>query len=345
MNLSWNELATGFATQRDFCKGYSALYEAICEHAFDVVSKRAAERPLEAYEKAVIDLLDKEWAERTFHSSTDAVLVLPAAIHAAVLNGDSEAEPLKRFYATVGGSYLPQERDALVQALKALYLKPSTTFRDFLRLQKISTNEVSRGITWLLPALVFDRSEPGLPITLIDLGCSMGLNLIADMQSWQWRVVQGEPRTLNGADGENALILQQLDFGVETEVRRLLATGPHTAPNLVKRVGFDLNPPRPDDPTAIAVLPAFIRGDRKDRLERFDRALASFKRAEPAPEIHTADMIEDARSLPTQITPDTKLLLVYNTAVTHYLTHEQYAQLNDNVIGSFRQLPPHDTRF
>src|SRR5258708_18699968 len=147
MNLSWNELATGFATQRDFCKGYSALYEAICEHAFDVVSKRAAGRPLDADEKALIDLLDKEWAERTFHSSTDPVLVLPAAIHAAVLNGDSEAEPLKRFYATVGGRYLPQERDALVQALKALDLKPRTTFPDFLRPPKLRNNPVGRGIT------------------------------------------------------------------------------------------------------------------------------------------------------------------------------------------------------
>src|SRR5260221_12773976 len=50
-------------------------------------------------------------------------------------------------------------------------------------------------------------------------------------------------------------------------------------------------------------------------------------------------MIEAARSLHTQITPETKLLLVYNTVVTQYLTDEQYAQLNDNVIESFRQLP------
>ena len=341
MNLSWDELARGFANQRDFCKGYSLLYEAVCGYCAAIVTKRAAAAALEPDEKAFIQLLETELAARHFDSTQEPAILFLAALHAALLNGDSEVELVKRFYATVGGSYIAPQHEELLQALRVVCLKPSKTTRDFLRTQEVKTNEVSRGITWLLPAMVFDRAEPGVPITVIDLGCSLGLNLIADTLTWQWRVVQGLERSLNQVanEYENALILQQIDFGVESEVPRLLPPGALTVPNIVKRVGVDINPPRPDDPVAIAALRAFIWGDRKDRLERFDRALTSFKNVKPGPEINTADMIEAARSLHTHITPETKVLLVYNTVVTQYMTDEQYAVLHDNIIESFHQLP------
>src|SRR5258708_29343892 len=126
MNVSWDGLDQGFADQRDFCKDYSPLYEALFAYCAAIGGKKAAGQPLSTEGEAFVNLLETEWAERTFRNGNEAALLLAAAIHASVLNGDPEAEPITRFYATRGGSYAPKkDHDAFVPALGNLFVNPN----------------------------------------------------------------------------------------------------------------------------------------------------------------------------------------------------------------------------
>ncbi len=337
MNLSWGELAAQFASQQQFCKGYSPLYEAIFGFAARISETYAARDTLLLDDQALIELLSREWSDRAFSNNFEAPLVLGAAIHASVLNDDPEALPISRFFETVGGSFVPDyDRDVLYQMLGGLFMRPSITLRDFLKTGRIQTNEVSRGAMWLIPALILSARTPDLPITLVDLGCSAGLNLAADRQSWLWQSVDGERRLGSG----EPLITQSLDLSrALASTVELLPPGDLPRLNIIKRLGLDKNPLYLDNPSDLVALRACIWGDQAARLARFDRSAAAFNQLQPPPEIRSANIIEAAKTLHEEIAPGTRLLLVYNTAVTCYINDADYALLRANVTESFSKLP------
>lgn len=337
MNLSWSELATGFLGQQQYCVGYSPLYEALFGHVARIAAAHAAAEPLEFDEQALIDLLSAAWSDRVLQNTTESSLLLSGAIHAAVLNDDPEAAGISRFFETVGGSYTPEyDHDVLMQMLGGLFLNPSATVRKFLREGRVQTNEVSRGALWLLPAIVLSAWTPGLPITLVDLGCSAGLNLAADAQPWRW-LTGSDERTLNTGD---PLVTQQLDFErADSAVLDALALGELSRPNVIRRIGLDLNPLYLDQSDDLNMLRACIWGDQAARLARFDRAVNSYRHLDPPPMISAANVIEAVQTLPAQSALEAGLLIVYNTIVTHYFTDSDYAALRANMEDAFRRLP------
>ncbi len=340
MYLSWDALSVAFLDQRDFSNGYSPLYEALFGYAAPIATKRAAGQPLAPNEKAFVDLLESEWADRKLFTGTYAALLWAAAIHATVLAGDVEAKAVARFYETAGGKYNPaQDRAALYQALDGLFKNPSVILRNFLRERNLQTNEVSRGVLWLIPAILLTCRTANLPITLVDLGCSAGLNLVSDTQPWRWKVIDGPDRTLNVSDGSTPLMTMWLDFGVESEAERTMQPGEQPKLNVAKRIGYDLNPPNTSDPADVLALRACVWGDQKVRLERLDRALETFQSAVPTPQIHANNILDVTRNLHEQIAPETKLLVVYNSSVTMYMTDEDFTTLKNNIAESFKQLP------
>jgi hypothetical protein len=283
----------------------------------------------------MINVLDEAWSDRKLITPLEASLLVVGAIHAAILNGDPEAAHLERFYATVGGSYDPAtDQDVLLQMIGGLFLKPSETMREFLRSGKVQTNEISRGIVWLFPAIIL-----GLPITLVDFGCSAGLNLIADSFTWRWLGNNGENDERHLGIGD-PLIEQHITFGeVEPIVREKFAPGILPHPAVMNRLGFDQNILRLDDPADVLDLRACIWGDQAHRLERFDRAVEIYKTVQPPPALQVADMIQAAQKLDTHITAGSKLLLVYNTLVTTYFSDDDYAALKNNITAAFSRLP------
>lgn len=343
MQLTWAQLSAAFTAQAKFSAGYSPLYEAICTHVAGVTDKCARLEPLEFDEQALIDLFQAGYAERTFTEALlEPTLLFLGALHAAILSDAPEAIPLSRFYATVDGDYNPAfDHDVLIQMLGGLFMRPAPILLDFMKHGRIQTNEVSRGAAWLLPALFLTAEAGGaLPITLVDLGCSAGLNLAADAQRWQWLVTDGD-RTLNlNAMQSDPLIVQRVDFGkAERPVRERLPPGTLTPPTIVKRIGIDLNPLPLDNPENMLNLRALIWGDQAARLARFDQAIAAYQALDVRPEVHTANIIEAARTLADQVEPGSRLLLVYNTTVTIYLDDADYSALRRNIEASFRALP------
>src|SRR5258708_21789219 len=144
INISWDGLAEGFAQERDFCKGYSPLYETIFAYAASIAAKHAAGQPLGAAEQAFVDLLEREWANRKLETAIGAALLFAAALHASVLSGDPEAAELRLFYETAGGKYNPKsDHVAFLMALEGLLKNPGETLPKFLRSGHAHTNQVN----------------------------------------------------------------------------------------------------------------------------------------------------------------------------------------------------------
>jgi len=323
INISWDGLAEGLAQERDFCKGYSPLYETIFAYAASIAAKHAAGQALGTAEQALVDLLEREWANRKLETAMGAALLFAAALHASVLSGDPEAAEVRLFYETAGGKYDPKnDRVAFLMALDGLLQKPGETLPKFLRSGHVQTNEVSRSVAWLIPALVMNGWQRDMPITLVDLGCSAGVNLVADQLSWRWSVHDGD-RTLNLADGGEALVKQHLNFGIDSTVPGCMLEGEQARPNIVKRLGFDLHLPNLDN--------------TDDLTELFKAALETVKKVQP--ERYEAIIIEAASTLHTQITEQTKLLIVFNSAVTMYMIDEDYEMLHAHITETFLKLP------
>src|SRR5260221_4850066 len=152
MYLSWDALSVAFLDQRDFSNGYSPLYEALFGYAAPIATKRAAGQPLAPNEKAFVDLLESEWADRKLFTGTYAALLWAAAIHATVLAGDVEAKAVARFYETAGGKKNPvQDRGALYQARDRLLKNPRVRLRNFLRETNLKKKQRSLGGLWVIP--------------------------------------------------------------------------------------------------------------------------------------------------------------------------------------------------
>ncbi len=59
---------------------------------------------------------------------------------------------------------------------------------------KAQTNQVSRAVAWLWPALLAEQASGAPPeLALVDLGCSAGLNLVADALDLTWTDPEGAP--------------------------------------------------------------------------------------------------------------------------------------------------------
>jgi hypothetical protein len=332
----WERLLQEFTAQREYCRGYSPLYLALFSYTTEILYKYAVHEDLDFAEKAFITLLESAWQDRPDFTIAGSSLLLAAAIHAAILNDDPQTEGISRFYATVGGSYTPEyDRDVFEQALGGLFLNPGPTLPHFLKNHTIQTNEVSRGALWLLFAILQGRLGSQVPIALVDLGCSAGLNLAADVQGWCWRTRDGMLQL--GADAP--LVTQTLiTEGADPWLRSALAPGQVQPPDIARRVGLDRAPRDLNNPQDYLLLRACQWGDQPERLARFEQAATAAKRV--TREIRTADIVEAASKLHKVITPDTRLLIMYNSAVTVYLQDQAFAALHTGIETAFKALPP-----
>lgn len=122
------------------------------------------------------------WRDRSFHAVYERPLLLLAALRYDALC-DGPAHPLHAAIAARGGDAAAVTAAALTAALA-----PSRArFYGALRLRFVQTNETSRAVAWLLPAHVLYVAGERRELTLVDLGTSAGLNLIADELPPIWR--------------------------------------------------------------------------------------------------------------------------------------------------------------
>ncbi len=115
--------------------------------------------------------LSKAWARRRFVAVYDRPLLLMATLrYDALVTGP--AHPL---WAALAADE-PDPSTATAAALERALGRDRPRVWHSLTRRHVQTNEVSRAVAWLWPAAL----AGGRRLVLCDMGCSAGLNLIAD---------------------------------------------------------------------------------------------------------------------------------------------------------------------
>ncbi len=188
-------------------------------------------------------------------------LRLLGALHRLVLAGDAPA--LARFYPSAGGRELP---GAVWPAAREAMLMNFACVKERLRLT-VQTNEPGRS-TVLFSALLWLASRYRLPVRLLEIGASAGLNLLADRYCYQsGATVVGDPASpVRFVDPWQP----PPDIELTAAAREL---------RIIERLGCDLAPLDPAKPEDRLTLLSYIW---PDELERFNRVRVALSVASKA---------------------------------------------------------------
>jgi hypothetical protein len=179
--------------------------------------------------------------------------------------------------------------------------------------QDVQTNEVQRCVA-LLPAFLTVARETGLPVELLELGPSAGLNLLVARYRYRYAAGAWGPEKAHLellADERGGRVPSEL---LETElvVRR--------------RRGIDLAPVDATGDAGYLLLRSFLWPGLEDRVRRLDAAIATLRAEPEPPELVTGDYVE---LLPVLLDgrPDDAVTVVFQTASTGYLPSAEATRL------------------
>jgi hypothetical protein len=188
-----------------------------------------------------------------------AGLLLLAAVHYLLLKGAEPLPPLAGFYPGVAGGAARTEDP--VPAFREFCLEHRGEIRTLIASRRVQTNEVGRSAC-LLPAFALaSETARGLPLTLVEVGASAGLNLLFDRYAYDYGdgVVRGD-----------AASTVCISCSLRGEAIPPL---PEAMPKVASRVGVDLDPVDVRDPDARLWQRALIWPEHTTRAENLRRAL------------------------------------------------------------------------
>jgi hypothetical protein len=179
--------------------------------------------------------------------------------------------------------------------------------------QGVQTNEVRR-CTALLPTFLTIVREIGLPVELLELGPSAGLNLLVDHYRYRY------------ASGSWGPVGATLELVADERGGQVPAS--LLAEDLVvrRRRGIDLAPVDATTDEGYELLRSFLWPGLDERVARLDAAVETLRNVEPRPELIAGDYIG---SLPGLLgrRPSDAVTVVFQTASTGYLTAADAAEL------------------
>ena len=267
----------------------SAVYEALCS---GLAARQSG---------AVADLFGR------FYRIVSAELPNPplflAALHHLALSG--EAPSLAAHFPSCGGAW--NGDTAVVDAAEADLATGWEAVLDFMLSHDLQPHSVERSATVLVGAMAAVQRLGG-GISLVDLGCAGGLNLLFDRYSYRF----------DDADlGASPLRLQ-----ISGRIGGLQAVG---MPRVTGRYGLDPYPRDLRDPSDRLLLASFIAPDHTEQLTHF-RTAADLLAAEGGLDLRTGEAETDLFSLLVEAytaMPVDHTLLVVDTFVWAYLTDPQ----------------------
>ncbi len=232
------------------------------------------------------------------------------AVHAEALSGD--APELARFYPTAGGRADPV---AAWPHFRALVDGARERLRP--RLERFpQTNEVRR-TAGLLGGFLTVARQARLPIRLLELGCSAGLNL-------QWSRFRFELGCWSWGSPESPVRIQADWQGSPPD-------GAEVSVRVVERRGCDIAPRSIDDERAVRDLECFVWADQPERLVEL-RAAVGIARQDP-PRI---DRASAGDWLPEQLESltDGVCTVVYHSSVWSYLSADEQTRVRDQIAAA-----------
>jgi hypothetical protein len=237
-----------------------------------------------------------------------------AGVHAVVLTG--QAPQLAEFYPSAGGE-VPGDEESIWERFRAVLIEHREAIEPWLD-HAPQTNEVGRGAV-LAGGLSFIGAESPLPVRLVEIGASAGLNLRADHFRIAGDVAQRGPEN-------SPLVLPGAWRGVAP---------PQVAVGVVDRVGIDLAPVDPLTRDGQLRLKAFVWPDQVGRHARLD---AAFQIASQVPaRLVAGDAIAAVQEL--RLVPDTWTVL-WHSVFRQYLDTARYDDLDAAIRALGEQATP-----
>lgn len=329
------------AVQATFARGYSPLSAAFCEHASSWIGDSAgaaARLPGDqaATAQAVRRIADRIVAFMSEDGSTNELqpmLRMGATLHAFVLDTDERVKSVRPYYLTVGGDRAVDDggfETALFEALDAL----GDDFFERAYGWRVQTNESSRGLAWLLPAIAVGADA----VHLVEIGASAGLSLYAEQRAFEIVPASGGEGVSVGRSGEPQFTVK-VDGGTMPD----LAAADLRGPEVLSRVGGDVHPLDVTDPKSAAVLMACIWGDQPRRFARLREGLTVHSKAiageiEPRAVLREALFPDDAGDFLRGAVPlhPEAPVICFNTYVTAYFNDVEHRALQRAVAGHAR---------
>ncbi|MBN8504493.1 MAG: DUF2332 domain-containing protein [Burkholderiales bacterium] len=249
-------------------------------------------------------------------------VLLLAAMHAVLLDGSPH--PLRHYYPSCGGTRPPDAE--LLPRLRDFAREAREPLLHLLRTRQTQTNEIGRcAVLW--PALqqvaLLRGGEKSQPLALLDFGCSAGLNLGVDA----YRFDDAE-----GGYGASAGAGPCLD--VQWRGGRPALLGPARW-HLAARVGTDLAPLSPADPSDARWLQACLWPSDTARRQRLDAALAlAVRRGDRLLRCTDglAALQQAAATLPPGVQP-----VLFNSWVLAYLDEAAFQQHRERALALVRE--------
>jgi len=263
------------------------------------------------------DVLDGHLGERL--SSVLALRLLGGA-HALALSG--RAPELAAYYPSAGGTLDPAPGSPQAwSALRHTFGERGAEIRTWLD-HPPQTNEVGRAAA-LLGGLRHIAAERELPVRLIEVGASAGLNLRADRFH-----VPGDAGSYGDAGSPVVL-----SGGWQGE------PPPASHIEVIERVGGDLSPVDPNTPDGKLRLTAYVWPDQADRLSRLRGALTIAAEVPAELRAESASATLDH----TDLVPGTWTVL-WHSIFRQYLNERQREELAD-AVAALGALATPDARF
>jgi hypothetical protein len=284
----WLERIRGFAVEE--CRGTSPLYEAI-----GLALAQDAE------------MLD--WLAAVCGPRARATLPF-AAVHYLLLSA-APAGDLRRFYPSLVDEPAPPGSETY-PAFRSFCVRERDRLNPLLAGRVTQTNEVAR-CGYLLPAFTLVAELSAKPLSIVEVGCSAGLNLLFDLYGYDF----GGGRAFGNAS---------------SPVRLKPTLGGSRMPAIAMpavsgRVGIDLEPVDLESEDAVRWLQACIWPEHVDRMRNL-RAAIEIARSQ-RPHVVKGNAVELLTGSAMQADANAALVVV-NTNVMLYFSAEErarYAQL------------------
>lgn len=228
-------------------------------------------------------------------------LRLLGSVHRLVLRGQAPA--LAAHYPSVGG----QPGPGLWEAFRCVVADQTDTLARLVQ-SPPQTNEVGRAAS-LLGGFLHVAGETGLPLRLLEVGASAGLNLGWD----RYRYESGE-----WSWGDPASPLRLTDVFVDATPASLPVT-------VVERLGCDLSPIDLTTEQGQLTLLSYVWPDQIERIERLRAAIRIAVAADPRVHVQRAGAIDWLRQQLAAARPGTATVVFHSIVLSYFDDQQRHA--------------------
>ena len=249
--------------------------------------------------------------------------MLFAAVQYLLLKGIEH--PLAQYYPII--SRETQRRESPFPSFREFCLLYRESIIELIRTRRTQTNVVRR-CTCLLPAFSIVSEESGLPLALIDVGASAGLNLNFDRYCYSYQRSTEDKLNWGSEDAR---------IHLEAELRSR-ASFPRLAPEIAvaSRDGIDLEPVDLSNPDQLLWLRALIWPEHTERHQQLIEAAKEFSHSDI--HLHAGDAVDVLPNLISTI-PNEHALVVYSTIALYQFTLEDRKRLTRALLEACEERP------